>query len=261
MVVQSIREDVALARRIRIPAGKWAFLVPLAVSDPLRWNARRVTRRDLLVHAPGSDCYAFDPAGTEFALISVPEWSEAAALARRVLMGSTGECTLITREHDADTLRRRLRRLRDDASSIDADAVQRQLSQALDLSVRYAIQPEQGTYLRAAYKRVVGRAEEFFRRHAGQRVSTGQLASAVRVSERHLRNAFYDVYATSPIRYFRLWQLNQARRALRSSSARAASVTDIAISHGFSELGRFAGNYKALFGESPSATLGHRAAS
>ena len=35
-------------------------------------------------------------------------------------------------------------------------------------------------------------------------------------------------------------------------------MTDVATLHGFYELGRFAGEYKALFGEAPSQTL-HRA--
>jgi AraC family ethanolamine operon transcriptional activator len=77
----------------------------------------------------------------------------------------------------------------------------------------------------------------------------------VGVSERSLRNAFYDVYTTSPKRYLKLWQLHQVRRELRAAHA---SVTDVATLHGFFELGRFAGEYKALFGEVPSATL-HKA--
>jgi AraC-like DNA-binding protein len=259
MCVQFVREDVAVARRIRVPDDRWVFLVPQAVSESARWNARRVDGRDLFVQAPGSECYAFDPAGTEFALISIPEGTEAAALASRLLMGRTGDCTLLTRECDTDALRRRLDQARAPApTASDPGAVQRRLVDALAILLRHAIPSDQRVYLTAAYKRVVGRAEQFFRLHAGQRFSAGQLSSAVRVSERHLRNAFYDVYATSPMRYFRLWQLNQARRALRSQTRRAATVTDVALSYGFVELGRFAGEYKALFGESPSKTLGHR---
>jgi AraC family ethanolamine operon transcriptional activator len=37
-------------------------------------------------------------------------------------------------------------------------------------------------------------------------------------------------------------------------------VTSVATQHGFYELGRFAGEYRALFGEAPSETL-HKARS
>jgi len=45
------------------------------------------------------------------------------------------------------------------------------------------------------------------------------------------------------------------RRALSHSRATGTTVTDIATEHGFFELGRFAGRYKAVFGETPSQTL------
>src|SRR5262252_6123674 len=80
LVVQFVREDVALARRIRVPDGKWLFLVPLDVSESVRWNARRVAANELFVHAPRSECYAFDPAGTSFALVTVADRSGLGAL-------------------------------------------------------------------------------------------------------------------------------------------------------------------------------------
>ena len=100
--------------------------------------------------------------------------------------------------------------------------------------------------------------EEFCRHHVGEPVSIAQLSSVAGVSERSLRNAFYDVYTTSPKRYLKLWQLHQVRRALRSVTGDEGTVTDVATLHGFYELGRFAGEYKALFGEAPSQTL-HKA--
>jgi AraC family ethanolamine operon transcriptional activator len=89
--------------------------------------------------------------------------------------------------------------------------------------------------------RIVRRAEEFFRCHVGEPVSIARLSSIAGVSERSLRNAFNDIYTTSPKRYLRLWQLHQVRRALRSPDGREATVTDVATCHGFYELGRFAG--------------------
>ena len=59
-----------------------------------------------------------------------------------------------------------------------------------------------------------------------------------------------------PKRFLMLRRMHLARRALREAAA-DATVTDIATEFGFWELGRFAVEYKALFGESPSDTL-HR---
>jgi AraC-like DNA-binding protein len=105
---------------------------------------------------------------------------------------------------------------------------------------------------------IVQRVEEFCRRHPGEPPSIAQLSSVAGVSERSLRNAFYDVYTTSPKRYLKLLQLHQVRRALRAVCGEDGTVTNVATLHGFYELGRFAGEYKALFGEAPSQTL-HKA--
>jgi transcriptional regulator GlxA family with amidase domain len=48
------------------------------------------------------------------------------------------------------------------------------------------------------------------------------------------------------------------RQALIKADPGVATVTHIATEYGFWELGRFAGQYKWLFGEPPSATLGRR---
>jgi AraC family ethanolamine operon transcriptional activator len=43
--------------------------------------------------------------------------------------------------------------------------------------------------------------------------------------------------------------------ALKNADPSRARVTDIAVEFGFLEMGRFAGYYQSMFGESPSATL------
>lgn len=82
-----------------------------------------------------------------------------------------------------------------------------------------------------------------------------QLCRIVGLSERGLREAFYDVRGMSPKQYMLRERLHCARRALRCGGAGRTTVTSVAADHGFFELGRFAGAYKAMFGEAPSETL------
>jgi AraC family ethanolamine operon transcriptional activator len=58
----------------------------------------------------------------------------------------------------------------------------------------------------------------------------------------------------SPMQYLGLKRLNLARRELQRRNSQT-SVTATAMNFGFWHLGRFADEYRSLFGESPSATL------
>jgi len=102
---------------------------------------------------------------------------------------------------------------------------------------------------------VVERAEAFLSARAGESVSIAELCRVAGVSERSLRNAFYDVRGMSPKRCVVRARLAEVRRALADANGARGAVTTIATDYGFFELGRFASTYKAVFGESPSETL------
>ncbi len=89
-------------------------------------------------------------------------------------------------------------------------------------------------------------------------IALAALAQAADVSERTLRMVFHDYFGLSPVRYLKLRLLHKVRQALREASPEDASVTTILASHGVWDFGRFAGSYRAQFGESPSATLRSR---
>jgi transcriptional regulator GlxA family with amidase domain len=107
-------------------------------------------------------------------------------------------------------------------------------------------------------QQIVERAEAFLSARTGEPVSIVQLCRIVGVSERSLRNAFYTVRGMSPKRCAVRARLAEVRQALSVANGMRGAVTAIATDYGFFELGRFARRYKAVFGESPSATLrGH----
>ncbi|HZJ30457.1 MAG TPA: helix-turn-helix domain-containing protein [Vicinamibacterales bacterium] len=102
---------------------------------------------------------------------------------------------------------------------------------------------------------IVARVNEFLRRNLGEPVTVTELSRVAGVSERTLRAAFHDVVGVSPKQHMLRERLRAARAALRAAAPGTTTVTDVAMSYGFFELGRFAGRYRHTFGEAPSRTL------
>lgn len=84
------------------------------------------------------------------------------------------------------------------------------------------------------------------------------VCAQLRVSRRTLQTACAEHVGLSPHRFLLLRRMQLVRQALIAADPRVSTVTEIATGLGFWELGRFSVNYKWLFGESPSATLGTR---
>src|SRR5262249_56696670 len=88
--------------------------------------------------------------------------------------------------------------------------------------------------------------------------SVTAVSAALGVSQRMLRECCKKNLGMDPSRYRHLRGMQRAHRALRHENPGVASVSTIACRYGFRDLGRFAVNYRALYGESPSATLRQR---
>lgn len=102
---------------------------------------------------------------------------------------------------------------------------------------------------------VVSSVEAFLRREGVEAVTVTEMCEAAGTSERTLRNAFERVYGVGPNRFVRLRRLNEVHRLLQAPSRSGETVAAVATRLGMRDLGRFAGQYRALFGESPSQTL------
>jgi AraC-like DNA-binding protein len=86
-------------------------------------------------------------------------------------------------------------------------------------------------------------------------VYIADLCSMVGAPERTLRLCCYESLGMGPKRYLLLRRMNLARQALRMANAATTTVTEIAARYGFWNFGRFSVEFKALYGEMPSATL------
>jgi AraC-like DNA-binding protein len=112
---------------------------------------------------------------------------------------------------------------------------------------------ETGTGARHAM--IMARFEDLLAANPGRSLYVAEICAGIGVSERTLRVCCQEHLGMGPMRYLWLRRMHLAQRALILASPATATVTDIAMDHGFWELGRFAGQYRALFGEAPSASL------
>lgn len=112
---------------------------------------------------------------------------------------------------------------------------------------------------RTPRRQLVARVLAFLSDNLGDPVTVGELSRMAGVSERTLRAAFRDVLGLSPKQYVITERLRAVHDALCAADPETTTVTDVAMTYGFFELGRFAGRYRDAYGEVPSRTLRHSA--
>jgi AraC-like DNA-binding protein len=100
----------------------------------------------------------------------------------------------------------------------------------------------------------VVRAIDWLRSHLSQPLDLEHLAAVAGVRPRTLEAHFKTFLGTTPLGWLRRMRFANARRKLEECFE-DTSVTSVALGAGFNQPGRFAVEYRALFGEPPSATL------
>jgi len=105
--------------------------------------------------------------------------------------------------------------------------------------------------------RIVRACEQYAAEMSYQNVTLADLCRVADSSERRVRRAFYECYNMSPTAFLRIAALNEVRHLLLENHPARDAVSRSASEFGFWHLSRFAGQYRALFGETPSMTLAH----
>jgi AraC family ethanolamine operon transcriptional activator len=124
---------------------------------------------------------------------------------------------------------------------------------ALDTST--VTQHTRSHHNRQARNRVVKLAEDFALAQTEDRLCVTDLCLATGVSERTLQYAFQEVMGMSPLAYLTRLRLHRVRKALRTGTYGATTVSAQALKWGFWHFGDFSRAYKDCFGELPSESL------
>jgi AraC-like DNA-binding protein len=160
----------------------------------------------------------------------------------------------------------RLHRLHEAAGHLAEDAptvlahpeAARGFEQALVEAVAACLATDDTAEDRSAQRRhakIMRRFYEAIEDEPDRAVFIPDLCAEIGVGERTLRICCQEYVGVSPNRLLMLRRMRQVRKALRESNKNTTTVTETAARWGFWNFGRFAGEYKSLFGELPSVTL------
>lgn len=227
----------------------------------------------LALFAPGGEIDAITPAGYANASLTVPEAEFRAAAeawcpempdaifvkggAMRVPLSAQSRLRKLLADFSAVLLT--------DPQAFSGSAARALIEQDLLEAFLEAFRSGLGSLLAPTGGRVARRearfreAREWMKAHHHLPISIEEVARASGFSIRSLENVFSDYLGIGPTECLRRCRLHAARSALLGGEgARAASVKEAAMSHGFWHLGRFAAHYRGLFGENPADTLARR---
>jgi AraC-like DNA-binding protein len=116
---------------------------------------------------------------------------------------------------------------------------------------------DEGTAAARRHQDMMVGFEHLLQAHPDRNVRMTELCAALGVSDRLLRSVCAEHLGMSPTGYDRLRRMSLVHRALRHGNEPAARISEVARRYGFGNPGRFAVEYRILFGELPSTTL-HR---
>ena len=238
---------------------------PTSVGPPLTYSGLRLQFGDVVFHSRGERTHQRTNGESQWGLISLsPEQLAACAKALtgskitappigRVLRPSRSAAARLLRLHS------RVCRLAETRHKLIAypevaRALEQELLHAL-VNCLTADDANGNPKTRRHHAEIMVRFEDVLTAHRGPQLNMPALCAALGVPERTLRVCCTEFLGMSPTRYLLLRRLNMARSALRRADPTTASVAEIARTHQFLELGRFAVTYRTVFGEMPSTTL------
>jgi AraC-like DNA-binding protein len=138
-----------------------------------------------------------------------------------------------------------------------AEFWRRMIVEYMTMTISSSVPADQGGHLASA-TRLVRSVEDYLQATGDRPLHISEICCKLGLSRRSLHRAFHEVFGIGPLTFLRQKRLCAAHSSLKQSSPELTTVAQVALEHGFIELGRFSQYYRAMFGETPSQTLaGH----
>jgi len=244
------------------PRGYRTFGVPISADMQMLWRGKHVEGNDLILFPPGGELYASTNSGFNIITVSIKdgvlheiaEQLQFHGLEKQFLSSEVYRCD----EREMTSLKKTLYTVfaeheRDPA--LDPAGTARQIAmrliQVIHSASRHSLQ--QPTPLR---QEVVRKVDQHIFQYVEEPPTIPELCAVTGASKRTLEYAFNEYFGLNPKAYVNAMRLNAVRKQLRGAQAGDILVADVANTWGFWHMGQFAADYRKLFGENPSITLG-----
>jgi AraC family ethanolamine operon transcriptional activator len=243
------------------------FLLRLDLRGEWIWGGKVMDPRSIFYLAPNAEHQDICPGNSSWAFLSFePSLMDKTSV--RILGGdaalpASGSKLFLPESEAFEVLRRRLKAMhaavQADPSLLQVPEIRHGMRESilapLSAAVRSASRIRPTSESAAVRRRVSRQVDAYLDASRGETIYLSDLCAVTGVSERTLRTVFQENYRMSPLRYLRVRRLHQVRWMLRRSDADENTVQSVANRFGIWHLGRFAAEYRHLFGESPLQTL------
>jgi AraC-like DNA-binding protein len=255
-------EELSRVALITVPAGMVLVPLPIGGRPSPVWGGIETRTGEMITLGPGERVYARTGGPCGWGAIQVP--AEDLVQYGRALSGAGFVVPPAARwrpppiaGRDFRSLYRAAIRMAETRSItlVDIEAahgLEQQLIHAL-VECLSAGSAEEETPAARRHRGIPARFEDLLQAEPFLQIT--EICAALGVSARVLRECCKKHLDMGPSRYRRLRRMQRVHSALRSRHPRAASVLEVASRYGIRDLGRFASDYRALYGELPSATL------
>ena len=253
------RFNTALSLHIEAPKGTTGVLFPRSISGRFLASGENLCEDKLIVLPPGTGTDVVIPAmaGSEDLAIPPDRFTKLMHILCPTI-DVPDHATIY--EGDAAKLHALQERIVDFVSVPETEISKEDVSGLVDRTIAWLGEsapywgPESMT-INPQRARIAKQAREYIEEHHDDCVRMEDLCKESSVGVRTLQRCFKEYFDVTVSEFLKTKRLDAVHRDLGDAHLETHTVTEIALNHGFSHLGRFSVEFKERFGESPGLIL------